>query len=311
MRIEQGWHEIQCDPLSIVTVGSFDGVHRGHQAIVHFLEARTAEIGGHSTLVTFDRHPRSVLTGVPVPMLNTLEERIEHLAMLGLDRLVVLPFDEMLREMEAEEYVKRVLVQQIGVKEMVVGYDHHFGHERKGDLALLQAKGREWGFSTHLIPAQMVEDEVISSTQIRKSLAAGDIQTANKLLGYAYQLRGTVVQGAQRGRTIGFPTANIQVADPSKIIPKQGVYAIRIALENGERKEGMMNIGRRPTVERAGEVSIEAHIFDFEGDLYDQTLTLELVAFTREEQKFNSIEFLQNQLKMDMVSCKQLLKSLS
>lgn len=311
MNIEQGWDEIQHDPLSIITVGSFDGVHRGHQAIIHFLEARTAEMGGHSTLVTFDQHPRTVLTGKSVEMLNSLDEKIERLAALGLDRVVVLPFTHDLANISAFDYLQQILVDKIGVKEMVIGYDHHFGKNREGNLAFLQKFEAQFGFSIHLIPVQMIEDEVISSTQIRESLKSGDLETAHKLLGYRFQLRGKVVHGAKRGRTIGFPTANIALNDSHKLIPKLGVYAIQAALPDGTKHNGMMNIGKRPTIEDEGNISIEAHLFEFDGDLYDTNLKLELIAYIRPEQKFNSIEFLRNQLQKDAADCKKMLKDLS
>ncbi len=305
MKREFGWDAITRDTDSVVTVGTFDGVHRGHQAIVHYLLQRAEAQDGTSTLISFDPHPRSVVHEQPVPLLTTLEERAQVLDRLGLDRLVVIPFTESFAQLEPVEYVEEVLVGRIGLQEITIGYDHRFGKKRKGDVDLLRKLGETHGFSVDVIPAQEVDHEVVSSSKIRTLLQAeGDAEEAEAMLGRPYRLQGTVARGEGRGRQIGYPTANIDLQDARKLTPKRGVYAVRVVLPDGSVHGGMLNIGRRPTFEGM-DVTIEVHIFEFDDSIYGETLSVEFLQRVRDEQKFDSAEDLVVQLSEDERHCKQ------
>ena len=304
--------EIARDDRSVVTTGTFDGVHLGHRAIVAYLVRRAEEIGGVPTVVTFSPHPREVITGQAVPLLTTLEERADLLEALGVERFVVLPFSRALSQLEPEAYVEDVLLGQVGMREIVVGYDHRFGRGRAGSRETLEQIGAVRGFSVDVIPEQIygagegvagdgpARGVTISSSEVRRRLLDdGDAAGAALLLGRPYQLSGPVVKGDQRGRTIGFPTANVQPSSPSKLVPKTGVYAVRVRLKTGRLAQGMMNVGIRPTFETDGRRTVEVHLFDFGGDLYGQTLAVDLVARLRDERKFDGVEALVAQLGED------------
>ena len=291
---------IVADPRSVVTTGTFDGVHLGHQAILAYLVERAGEVGGVPTVVTFDPHPREVLTGHPVPLLTTLDERADALEALGVERFVVVPFSRDLSLLEPEDYVRDVLVEGVGMREIVIGYDHRFGRKARGDRALLEALGPDLGFSVDVIPEQIEGDVTVSSTEIRRQIAeAGDAARAPALLGRPYRITGTVVRGDARGRTIGYPTANVQPADPRKLVPRLGVYAVRVVLPGGAEAGGMMNVGRRPTFEADGATTAEVHLFDVDADLYGQRLAVDLVARLRDERRFDGVDALVAQLGRD------------
>jgi len=298
MIVERG-PELHMDRATVLTVGTFDGVHVGHQTILRYLRARAEQQQGTATVLTFDPHPRTLLTGKQTPLLTTVDERAALLSEAGIARLVVLPFTHELASMEAEDYVRDVLVTQIGLREMVVGYDHAFGRARRGNTDLLRAMSSSLGFSVDQMPAALINDAVVSSTRIRSALIKrGAVDEAEALLGRPYALSGTVVSGDQRGRHIGFPTANLQ-PDPAKLIPQNGVYAVLVYLGD-ERHGGMLNIGIRPTFD-AVEQRVEVNLLNFEGDLYGQTIRLEFVKRIRDERKFDGVDALIVQLKSDKV----------
>ena len=285
---------------SVVTTGTFDGVHLGHQAIVRYLVERAAEVGGVPTVVTFDPHPREVLTGHHVPLLTTLDERADALESLGVQRFVVLPFSRDLSLLEPEAYVADVLVGGVGMREIVIGYDHRFGRKARGDRALLERLAADLGFSVDVIPEQIEDDVTVSSTEVRRLLVeVGDAERAAHLLGRPYRLVGTVVRGDQRGRQIGYPTANVQAADPRKLVPAVGVYAVRATLADGTEAGGMMNVGRRPTFETDGAQTVEVHLFDTDRDLYGQRLAVDVLARLRDEVRFDGVDALVAQLRED------------
>ena len=297
---------------SVVTTGTFDGVHLGHRAIVEYLVARAREVGGVPTVVTFNPHPREVITGVRVPLLTTLDERADFLEALGVERFVVLPFSRALSQLSAEAYVEDVLLGQVGMREIVVGYDHRFGRAREGSRETLDRIGAARGFTVDVIPEQIYGDGegvagdgpsrgvTVSSSEIRRRLLDdGDAAGAALLLGRPFRIQGPVVTGEQRGRTIGFPTANVQPSDPAKLVPKTGVYTVRAHTRDGRVWGGMMNVGVRPTFETAGRRTVEVHLFDFAGDLYGQTLAVDVVARLRDEVRFGGIEALVAQLGED------------
>ena len=298
---------IQPDGRSVVTTGTFDGVHRGHQAIVGYLVDRARQSGGVPTVVTFDPHPREVILGHSIPLLTTLDERADALEALGVERFVVVPFSRDLSLLEPEDYVADVLAARIGMREIVIGYDHRFGRKARGDQALLERLGAEIGFSVDVIPEQIDGDVTVSSTEIRRLLTTGDARRAAALLGRPYRLSGTVVRGDQRGRTIGYPTANVRPSDARKLIPGVGVYAVRAALDEGTALDGMMNVGHRPTFETDGRATVEVHLFDWSGDLYGRPLAVDVVARLRDERRFDGVDALVAQLDRDAADARRLL----
>ena len=297
MTREVGTYET--DRQSVVTTGTFDGVHLGHQAIVRYLVERASEVGGVPTVVTFDPHPREVLLGQPIPLLTSLDERADALEALGVQRFVVVPFSRDVSLLEPESYVRRVLAGAVGMREIVIGYDHRFGRKARGDRALLEALGPDLGFTVDVIPEQVEGDVTVSSTEIRRLLAeAGHARRAAVLLGRPYRITGTVVRGDQRGRTIGYPTANVLPSDVRKLVPRLGVYAVRVGLD-GRQRGGMMNVGRRPTFEADGARTIEVHLFDTDADLYGRTLAVDVVERLRDERPFDGVDALRQQLGRD------------
>jgi riboflavin kinase/FMN adenylyltransferase len=283
---------------TVLTIGTFDGVHKGHQQIIHHLVETAKQENCNSLILTFFPHPRLVLQGdTSIQLLNTIEERKALLAKTGVDHLIIHPFDEAFSSLSAEEFIESVLVKKLNVQQIIVGHDHRFGKNRTADFHDLVAYGKKYGFQVTQIAAEMLNEVNISSTKIRTALLQGDIKLANDYLGYAYTLNGQVQKGQQLGRTLGFPTANLAVAESYKLIPKNGVYLVQSIL-NQKRVFGLMNIGIRPTVDGKTQ-SIEVFYLDFEGDLYDQNLQVELLDFIRDEHKFDSLDALKIQLEKD------------
>ncbi|MDX1419546.1 MAG: bifunctional riboflavin kinase/FAD synthetase [Rubricoccaceae bacterium] len=307
MTREHGYDEIQRNGRSVLTTGTFDGVHRGHQAILRYLVERAEATGGAATVVTFHPHPREVLADNPVPLLTTLDERADVLEGLGLDRFVVLPFTRDLSLLEPEAYVEDVLLGTIGMQEIVIGYDHHFGRDRRGDRGLLERMGATHGFTVDVIPEQVVEGHAVSSTEVRRALAAGAARQATELLGRPYSFGGTVIHGDGRGQRIGYPTANVKPEERRKLIPAPGVYAVRCEVPGGW-SDGMMNVGRRPTFEEDGALTVEVHLFGFEGDLYGRPLRIHTIARLRDERKFDGVEALVAQLHEDRAEAERALQ---
>lgn len=283
---------------TIVTIGTFDGVHLGHKKIIDQIIANAKELGCESLVLTFFPHPRAVLQeGTQMKQLSTLEEKINLLDHLGIDHLVVHPFDKEFSRLTAEAFVKEVLVDTFNLKKIIIGYDHRFGRNRTADINDLIAFGVAYGFEVAQISVEEINAVAISSTKIRTALEEGNVSLANDYLGYEYSLTGTVARGQQLGRTLGYPTANIEVKEDYKLIPQNGVYIAKSKIA-GKTVYGMMNIGNRPTVAGTSQ-TIEIYFFDFDEDLYDQTLTLSLLQRMRAEQKFESLDALKNQLALD------------
>lgn len=310
MKRQFGLVNVKHHPRSVVTVGTFDGVHAGHQQILGRVQERAAAQGAESTLLTFDPHPREVLRDAPMPLLTTVEERGDLLDAVGVDRFVVLPFTERFSQMSPEAYVRDILVNRIGLVEIIVGYDHSFGHKGAGDGDTLRRLGAEYGFAVEIISKQVVDRAKVSSTRIRELVGStGDVAEAQRLLTRPYRLSGTVVKGEQRGRTIGFPTANLDDIPPRKIIPKRGVYAAWVtgAAQPSEaviasNQPAMVNIGYRPTFD-GKEKTVEAHLLDFSGDLYGKQLGLHFLERIRDEHSFEGPEALIAQLNKDRSVC--------
>jgi riboflavin kinase / FMN adenylyltransferase len=292
----------------LVTLGTYDGVHVGHRMILTQLIQKAAEASKDSMLITFDPHPRQALGLGEVSLLSTLDEKIELLEQTGLDYLIVLPFTKEFSNQSATEFINRVLIEQLNISEIILGYDHKFGHNREGDVHLLANILGKTGRLVTEIPAQDVDEIIVSSTKIRTALVQGDLEGANRLLGYQYQIQGKVVAGNQLGRTIGFPTANIEPTTSSKLIPGDGVYAVEFRV-NERTYLGMMNIGIRPTVSNSTHRVIEVHVLDFNADIYDESVRITVCKRIRGEQVFSGLEALTEQLKKDEVDSRRFFSS--
>lgn len=298
MKIVHSIKSFSAGKHTVVTIGTFDGVHLGHQKILEQIISSAKLNDCESLVLTFFPHPRMVLQeGTEMKQLNTLNEKIALLAHLGIDHLVVHPFDKEFSRMTAEEFVQKVLVDTFNVQKIIIGYDHRFGRNRTADINDLIQFGQTYGFAVEQISAQEINAVSVSSTKIRMALCEGQIALANVFLGYDYSLTGTVTKGQQLGRTIGYPTANIQIEEDYKLVPQNGVYVAKCVL-NQKTVYGMMNIGNRPTVNGITQ-TIEINLFDFNDDLYGQTITVSLLKRMRDEQKFESLEALKNQLALD------------
>ena len=293
---------------TFVTIGTFDGVHFGHQKIIEKLVLEAKKEGKKSVLLTFFPHPRMVLQKeASIELINTIEERAKLLEKTGLDYLIIHPFSKEFSRTTALEFVRDFLVNQLNISKLIIGYDHHFGKNREGNIKQLTEYSQLYDFTVEEIPAQDIDDVSVSSTKIRRALHAGNLKTANNYLGYNFMINGVVVNGKQLGGKIGYPTANIDVKESYKLIPKTGVYVVKSEIDN-ETIYGMMNIGNRPTVDGKHQ-TIEVHFFDFNKDLYHQSLTVELIYFLRDEHKFDSIDSLIHQLKIDENTTRNYIKN--
>lgn len=296
---------------AIVTTGTFDGVHIGHQAILSKLVEFAKKEGGESVLITFFPHPRMVLQkDISIKLLNTVSEKIDLLSKTGVDHLLVFPFTKEFSRMSSVDFVRDILVNKIGTKKLVIGYDHQFGRNREGSFKHLQEFGPVYGFKVEEISAQDIDDTSVSSTKIRAALIdEGNVEIANKYLGDFYHLSGIVVSGKRLGTKIGYPTANIKIEEDYKLIPKDGVYAVSIEVDRC-KYQGMLNIGNRPTVDGKGR-TIEVNIFDFDKEIYDHEIKLCFIERLRGEQKFENIKSLKNQLSIDKENTIRIFDNLS
>jgi riboflavin kinase/FMN adenylyltransferase len=299
MKIYQGLTDFHPPKNPVVTSGTFDGLHLGHQKILNRLQELAKSKEGETVLLTYWPHPRLVLqpNSNSLRLLSTFSEKVNLLREMGIDHLIILPFTEEFSQMSSEEFIGKILIDKIQTKTLVIGYDHKFGKNREGSFEYLQAHSNLFGFEIEEISRQDVDELGVSSTKIRNALTQGDIKTATKYLGRPYEISGLIVLGQQIGRSIGFPTANIKVEDQYKLLPRDGAYAVHVQVK-GIRYKAMLNIGDRPTVE-GDKKTIEAHLIDFQGDLYGLELTIYFEAFLREEKKFDSLEALKNQLMLD------------
>jgi len=291
-----------------VTIGTFDGVHFGHQKIIEKLVYEAKKANKKSVVLTFFPHPRMVLQkDASIQLINTIEERATLLEKTGLDYLIIHPFSKEFSRMSALEFVRDILVNHLNISKLIIGYDHHFGKNREGNITQLTEYSHLYDFKVEEIPAQDIDTVSVSSTKVRRALMAGDIKMATNYLGYNFMLNGNVVNGKKLGGTIGYPTANIDVKETYKLIPKTGVYVVKSIIDE-QSVFGMMNIGNRPTV-NGNHQTIEVHFFDFNQDLYHQNLTIELLYFLRDEQKFDSLDLLIHQLKKDEETARDYIKN--
>ena len=283
---------------TILTLGTFDGVHFGHKKILEKVTQNTENEKYESLVLTFFPHPRMVLQdNSDIKMLNTIDEKIELLDKIGIQNLVIHPFDERFSRLTAEEFVKDILVDQFNIHKIIIGHDHRFGRNRTANIDDLKAFGLQYDFEVEEISAQEIKEVSVSSTKIRHALLDGNVALANEYLGYDYSLTGIIAKGKQLGRTIGFPTANLKLEENFKLIPKNGVYIVRSIIDS-KTVLGMMNIGFNPTVDGKNQ-TIEINYFDFNEDLYDQKITVSILQRIRSEEKFGSIDLLKEQLEKD------------
>ena len=296
---------------AVITIGTFDGVHTGHLRIIRQLKEEAKKINGETVIITFDPHPRLVITSgkSEIKLLNTLSEKIELLRHQQVDHLVVVPFTKVFSEQTAEAYISDFLVEKFRPHTVIIGYDHHFGNGRKGNYKLLEAHATEFNYHVKEIPEHVLNQVTISSTKIREALLHADPATANQYLGYDYFFEGQVVEGNKLGRTLGYPTANLELSDKNKLIPANGIYAVQLSFGNGELMKGMMSIGVRPTIGHS-ERTIEVNIFDFDNDIYGQTIRVYIKKYLREELKFPDLETLKSAIAEDKINALEVLSSL-
>lgn len=289
---------------AVVTIGTFDGVHIGHQKIISRLQEVAHKIGGETVILTFFPHPRMILhpDDLNIKLISTMNEKAEKLAELGINHLIITPFTRDFSNLTPQEYIKDILLNKVGTSQIIIGYDHRFGKDRMGGLKELQTFSKDFGFGVEEIPEQDINDVAVSSTKIRNAILCGDVKTAKDFLGYSFQLSGKVIRGDQLGRELGFPTANLFIEESYKLIPADGIYAVNIEFgdENIKHKtsKGMAYIGHRPTINGMHR-NIEANIFDFNEDIYGQTIRITFIAFLRGDEKYNSLEELKTQLAID------------
>ena len=298
MKLFHSINDFHSAKKTILTLGTFDGVHIGHKKILERLNQNTENGKYESLVLTFFPHPRMVLQEKSeIKLLNTIQEKSKLLEATGIENLVIHPFNESFSRLTAEEFVHSILVDQFHIQKIIIGHDHRFGRNRTANIDNLIAFGAEYGFEVEQISAQEIQDVSVSSTKIRKALQDGNMALANEYLGYGYFLTGEVVKGKQLGRTIGIPTANIQIEEEYKLIPKNGVYVVKTFVDQKE-VFGMMNIGFNPTV-NGQKQTIEVNLFDFDANIYGQKLEISLLKYLREEQKFGSVDLLKEQLNLD------------
>ena len=306
MRIFEGIESLGEIKNPVVTIGTFDGVHLGHQKIIEQLNLESEKIDGESVLLTFDPHPRIVLfpENHGVKLIQTLDEKFQVLEKFNLKNVVVIPFTKKFSELSAIEFVQQILVGNLNANKVVIGYDHQFGRNREGNIEFLKSVSKKFRFEVIEIPAKSIDEINISSTKIRDSLFRGDVETAKLFLSRPYQISGTVVKGNQLGRTIGFPTANVKIHSNLKLIPATGVYAVRVEI-NDKLYFGVLNVGNNPTVNASNQTHIEVYIFDFDKEIYGSSITLFFDKHLRNEQKFANLDELKKAISNDEVVCRQ------
>ena len=321
MKVHQDTDNLPAFRNAVITIGTFDGVHTGHRQIIEKMKKEAALVNGETVIITFHPHPRKIVSSVftGVRLINTLEERLELLKELDIDHVVVVPFTEVFANQPAEDYIKDFLVEKFHPHTIIIGYDHRFGRERKGDYLLLEEKALIYNYQIKEIPKHVLDEISISSTKIREAVLNGKIETADTLLGYNFFFSGTVVHGDKLGRKLGYPTANLKIENEEKIIPGNGIYAVYAEVvsnhepgaghhisNNQSLLRGMMSIGFRPTVDGKKRV-VEVNLFDFDEEIYDRTLKVYVKKYLREEVKFNSLEDLVKQIDQDKINSQKIL----
>jgi riboflavin kinase/FMN adenylyltransferase len=293
----------------VITIGTFDGVHLGHRTILEEVARIAAEAGGDSILLTFEPHPRKLLQpGKPLGILTPLHQKLKLILATGIRHVIIAPFTEVFAHQTAENYIREFLVGKFHPHTIIIGYDHQFGHGRAGNIDLLRRFAPELRYQVREIPGQLIDEAFVSSTKVRQAIRDGRVNDATDMLGRPFAVAGKVIHGDERGRTIGYPTANIEPADPDQILPARGVYAVQVT-HKGNRFGGMLNIGVNPTVTDRDQLRIEVHLFDFDKQIYGETLDVSFVQRVRDEVKFDSLDALIAQLKQDEAACRQILSA--
>jgi riboflavin kinase/FMN adenylyltransferase len=297
---------------TIVTIGTFDGVHLGHQKILSRLQQLKQRHGLTTVVLTFEPHPRKVLfpDQKDLKLLTLAEEKLDMLENYGVDVAVVYPFDKNFSNFEASDYIEKVLIKSLQVKYLVIGYDHHFGKDRGGNIKLLQQLKNKYGYEVEEISAMDIDHNTISSSKIRHALEDAKVDLANEFLGHYYFLYAEVIHGKKLGRTIGYPTANLKIESEDKLIPKIGVYFVEVVFE-GKIHYGMLNIGMNPTTDTDHNIKVEVHVFDFEGDLYKKNIRVNFIKYLREEKKFKGLDELKKALDEDKEKCLHLIEEIN
>jgi riboflavin kinase/FMN adenylyltransferase len=308
MKVYYSTDDLPVFSKAVVTIGTFDGVHLGHQQILEQLRQEAGRIGGETVIITFHPHPRKVVaTNQPIYLISTIEEKIELLDKKGIDHLVVVPFTAEFSQQRPEDYIEQFLVKKFHPHTIIIGYDHRFGQGRKGDYKLLEAFSDQFGYRLLEISARVINENTVSSTLIREAVLKGDASAANALLGYDFFFEGLVVHGKKLGRGLGYPTANLQMENEEKLVPGNGIYVVEVELD-GKKYGGMMSIGIRPTI-GITERTIEVNIFDFDKDIYGKRLRVYVKKYLREEKKFKDLEELKEQLAVDKKDSLDFLKN--
>ena len=298
MQVHRSIERLPVFNKAVITIGTFDGVHEGHQKIIAALKQEAQRINGETVIITFDPHPRKIVqSSQPLQLINTLEEKIHLFGKTSIDHLVIVPFTSSFSEQPAEDYIRNFLIEKFRPASIIIGYDHHFGKDRSGNYQLLEKKADQYGYHLIEITKKILDEIAVSSTKIRKAILESDINTANKLLGYSFFFEGKVIRGDQLGRTLGFPTANLEYADPDKIRLGHGVYAVNAEVD-GETKKGMLSIGTRPTLNDTEE-RVEVNLFDFDKEIYGQSIKVIVQHYLRSQEKYPSLELMTAQLHKD------------
>jgi riboflavin kinase/FMN adenylyltransferase len=299
MRIYQDLSEVSPNKNSVVTLGTFDGVHLGHRKIIDEVVKKAALLEGRSFLITFYPHPRKIIPGDhKIELLSTPSEKVKMAESLGIENMLIVKFTKEFSQLGPDKFIEKYIVGGIGAKEVVIGYDHHFGKGRGGDINSLKKKGKDSGFEVTIIPACDIDGVVISSTKIRSAISGGDIKLANKYLGRFYSFSGKVIRGDKRGRKLGFPTANLEVENNDKLLPAIGIYAVEFIVK-GKKHFGLLSVGKRPTFYTSGDIVPEVYIYDFDENIYDEFVTVNIVERIRGEEKFSSADELIKQMNND------------
>ncbi|MEZ5026921.1 MAG: bifunctional riboflavin kinase/FAD synthetase [Chitinophagales bacterium] len=301
MQVHKGIHHLPTFKNAVLTIGTYDGVHFGHQQIIKRINDIAKEINGESVMLTFDPHPRLILNpnDNKLKLISTIDEKEELLEKFGLDHLVIVEFSKEFASTEAEEYVENILIKKFHPRKIVIGYDHRFGKDRKGNIELLRVLSSKYNYEVEEIPAQTLDEISVSSTKVRNALLEGNIKHANEFLAHPFTIKGKVVHGDKIGRVLGFPTANIEVSNPHKLIPASGVYAVKIKIKDKFYK-GALSIGYRETVFDNSHLTIEVFILDFDGDLYNQELDMIFVDYIRPQIKYENWDLLKAQIEKDV-----------
>jgi riboflavin kinase / FMN adenylyltransferase len=299
MQVFRHKSELSKDQNTVLTIGTFDGIHLGHREIINKVKQIASGKNSRTFFITFDPHPRQVLsTNFEMKLLTLLPEKIELLESYGIENLFIIPFTREFSQLSSKEFFLEYIIGSVGLNNIVVGFDHHFGKDRGGDFKTLEELGSSNNFGVTVVDPYTVDGEIVSSTKIRKALSSGDMEKANKYLGRSYSLEGKVISGDRRGRELGFPTANIELNSSEKLLPALGIYAVEVLIENRKFK-GLLSIGKRPTFYDAGVIVPEVFIFDFDEDIYGRSLKIKLIERIRDEQKYSSAEELIAQMNRD------------